>query len=397
MSRVYKQAKSNKWTMEYRDEHGKVVRRTTGTTDKGVAQRILAEEERAVDLRRLGIAAPSPKQSRTPIEDVLARYLSECSMIGNVPEVIDDKRRRLAKVVDWTGIRNLAELTPAMIRGLLDDQLAELARSTRNAYLSHIRGLCDYALRQSPPMLSSNPAKDITPGYRTKRASNLDQGDRRRCLWTPEIPQLLAARPENPYAQLKWDRHRRPLYIVAMGTGFRRSTLNRIEPWMIKLEVANPHIAVPSDLLKSGRRLVMPIRDPSVRESIEMLLRVCSARKPFKQGRPNRWLTKPFAPVPKSDTTFLADITRAGIPRIDEEGRRVVFHSLRATFATQLALNGVPPQVTMELMDHADIKTTLKFYTMVGVTDTSMFMDRMPAIDQAFDSAIGGMRKSMRS
>lgn len=389
MSRVYKQKKSKNYYMEYRDEHGMLVRRTTGTADKSAARAILVREERAVELRRVGVPAASPMRARTPIDDVVDRYLDACDEMGNAPRWVDDKRWRLRKVVAWTGVRDLGELRAETIRGLLEDELAGMSRSTRNAYLSTLRSLCEWAIGER--IIAANPAEGIKPGRRTKRAANLDDRDKRRCLWTPEIPMLLGAEPADPRSRLVWQRHRRPLYVVAMGTGLRRGTLERIEPRMIKLDVANPHINVPGELLKSGRRLIMPVRDPSVRAAIEQLLRTSSAR-----GKRTRWHGQPFAPVPKSDTTFRADIKRAGIPRIDEDGRRVVFHSLRATFATQLALNGFPAQVTMELMDHQDIGTTLRYYTMVGVTESTMFMDRMPAVDRAFDAAVGAMCESMR-
>ena len=40
---------------------------------------------------------------------------------------------------------------------------------------------------------------------------------------------------------------------------------------------------------------------------------------------------------------------------------RVVIHTLRHTFASHLAINGTPIQTIMKLMDHSDIKMTLKY------------------------------------
>ena len=68
-----------------------------------------------------------------------------------------------------------------------------------------------------------------------------------------------------------------------------------------------------------------------------------------------------------------------------------MFHSLRATFATQLALAGVPAQAAMQLLDHSSIQTTLKFYTMVGVSDMAGFMGRLPPLG----SVDVGMAESM--
>jgi integrase len=48
---------------------------------------------------------------------------------------------------------------------------------------------------------------------------------------------------------------------------------------------------------------------------------------------------------------------------LDEQGRRVDFHSLRLTFGTNLVLSGAHPRVVQELMRHSDIRLTMKLYT----------------------------------
>lgn len=380
MGYVYKQKGSPYYTIGFSDENGRKVRKSARTKNKAAATMMLADEERAVELRRLSIAAPSPMQSRTPIMDVIKMYIDECIEMGNSPEWIQDKGWRLNKVVAWTGVRTISELDESALRVVFDVHLRDSARSTRNGYLSIIRGLCEWAIDHQ--MIASNPTLGMTPRRRTKRATNIDQADKRRCLWTHEIPLLLNARPENPVSQRAWDNHRRPVYVIAMGTGLRRTTLAKITSGMIKLDVANPHIAIPGELMKSGRQLNMPVLDKAVRTSIEQLLRRCSSRRVKATGNRKNWADRPFTPVPKSDTTFRSDTERAEIPRVDEDGRLVVFHSLRATFATQLALNGAKAIEVKELMDHQKIETTMKYYTMVGVSETFEAMRKLPSLDQ---------------
>ncbi|MBD3843805.1 MAG: tyrosine-type recombinase/integrase [Campylobacterales bacterium] len=47
--------------------------------------------------------------------------------------------------------------------------------------------------------------------------------------------------------------------------------------------------------------------------------------------------------------------------KISDRKRRVVIHTLRHTFASQLAINGVPIFSIMKLMDHADINQTIRY------------------------------------
>ena len=391
MATLYKQTPTASWTMRYRDEHGREVRKSTRTRNHNAAQMVLNDELRAVELRRLRIAAPSPMQARTPIADVVARHLADALAEGISPAWVRQKRYRLDKVIAWTGVRTIGEITPELVRGLLGQQLAGMKTETRKQYLSILRELCEWAIDQRPPMLAGNPVVGVMP--RRRRRARLEHADReeRRCLWTYEIPMLLSARPEHPVAARNWDRHRRPLYIVAMRTGLRRGTLERITPSMVRLDCANPRMEIPPGIMKSRRAFVMPLVGEQVIENVEHLLRKCSARKPFAKGRPNRWSDRPFGPVPNCERTFAGDLERAGIPLVDEQLRRVVFHSLRATFATQLALAGVPPLVTMELMDHTNIATTQRYYQMVGVDASRRFMGQLPS----FEEAVGRMPTSM--
>ncbi|MBX3357402.1 MAG: tyrosine-type recombinase/integrase [Phycisphaeraceae bacterium] len=64
----------------------------------------------------------------------------------------------------------------------------------------------------------------------------------------------------------------------------------------------------------------------------------------------------------------------------DLEGRVIDLHALRTTLGTQLARAGVTPQVAQRIMRHGDDRTTLKHYTVLGLTDTAAAMDRLPAI-----------------
>ena len=55
----------------------------------------------------------------------------------------------------------------------------------------------------------------------------------------------------------------------------------------------------------------------------------------------------------------------------DADGRVIDLHALRTTLGTQLALEGVAPQIAQRIMRHSDYKTTLLHYTVLGLTDTA--------------------------
>ncbi len=62
-------------------------------------------------------------------------------------------------------------------------------------------------------------------------------------------------------------------------------------------------------------------------------------------------------------------------------------HALRTTLGTQLARAGVAPQIAQRIMRHGDYRTTLKHYTVLGLTDTAGAVERLPGIGSDPDAA----------
>jgi len=64
----------------------------------------------------------------------------------------------------------------------------------------------------------------------------------------------------------------------------------------------------------------------------------------------------------------------------DEDGRVIDLHALRTTLGTKLARAGVAPQIAQKIMRHGDYRTTLKHYTVLGLSDTSKAVGEIPSI-----------------
>ena len=61
---------------------------------------------------------------------------------------------------------------------------------------------------------------------------------------------------------------------------------------------------------------------------------------------------------------------------------------MRTTLGTNLARAGVAPQLAQRITRHADYPTTLKHYTVLGLTDTARAIRQLPTIDTPADDAI---------
>ncbi len=76
--------------------------------------------------------------------------------------------------------------------------------------------------------------------------------------------------------------------------------------------------------------------------------------------------------------TFRKDLEAAGIAASDGQGRRVDFHALRHTLATNLARAGVSPRVAMEMMRHSDMRLTQRTYTDAALLPMTDALEKLP-------------------
>lgn len=75
--------------------------------------------------------------------------------------------------------------------------------------------------------------------------------------------------------------------------------------------------------------------------------------------------------------TFNLDLERVGIARVDENGRIVDRHSLRACFATRLAQAGMELQHAQKLLRHSDPRLTASLYTKVEISDLDGAVEKL--------------------
>lgn len=370
---LYRRAGSHIWQMHFRDEQGRTCRKSTRTADRTAAEIMLARETEAVERRRLGIPAPSPLRAGRPFAELTSTYLAAIERSGLSPKYIRNERSRLERMTAAMRWTRITDMTTASLTRFVEHHLAEHAHKTVKAYVETARLFAAWAMEQRPPILASNPAAGVLPKLRGKAGRVAKQTVyQRRPLWTDEIPRLLTCPPPPTHAAA-WHDQRLPIYAVALRTGYRRSTLAALRVEHVRVDVANPHIRVPPELTKSGRGIVTPIEDPAVLELIERRLALCMA---FHLPRHLRG--RPFCPVPNV-ATLRRDLRRAGIDP-DSGGQVVDFHSFRYSFCVQLALAGVPLLVARDLMDHADIKTTMQVYARAGIIETAMGIRALPKL-----------------
>ncbi len=184
-----------------------------------------------------------------------------------------------------------------------------------------------------------------------------------------------AWRNNQPSLVARWGRgHRVAWYLGAALAGLRRGDLTRLRWSSVNLEERTLTI---SDG-KARRTDVLPIH-PQLAEALEEI-----RPRDLDQAELGRRKVFPHA---VTNQTVTRDFQRAGIGP-DAEGRVADLHALRTTLGTNLARQGVTPQVAQRIMRHADYRTTLACYTVLGLADTSAAVARLPRIGETPETPV---------
>ena len=395
MASIYKRKEDRKrkdkpWMISYTDEN--CQRQTiTGSTDKGVTEEIARAKEAEVCRRKHGLSNAIDDRyhqhgTRTA-EEHFKEYIQHCNHIGMSADTIALKESHVNSVLDYTGGVRLIDIEPnsveAFLRTLRDNNKS--AR-TINHYRADIVAFLNWCVKTG--RLRHNPLSIIP-----KLNEDEDRRRIRRALTQEELSWLLAIAVEQDKNNKNRFTHRYPIYLTAAMTGLRRSELEQLTWSDIDLE--NLAIRVRVEVSKAKREDWIPLH----KQVSETLLRI----RP-ENPDPN---SKVFETVPKI-LTFYKDLARARakwisqaqndtqlkqreksdfLKQIDSQGRVIDMHAMRTTLGTNLALQGVTPQLAQKIMRHSDYKTTLAHYTVLGLVDTNKAVNTLPAITPAIAKA----------
>jgi len=156
--------------------------------------------------------------------------------------------------------------------------------------------------------------------------------------------------------------------MTAGMTGLRTKELKQIEVRDLHLDADEPFVEARASTTKNGKEAKLPLH-PDVVACLRPLLASCA--------RPT---DRVFVGLVPRAHEFYKDLQAAGILQTAPDGKVVHFHSLRYTFATMLALNGVQPRVVMELMRHSDQRLTNKVYTDAGMLPLGESVRNLPSV-----------------
>jgi integrase len=355
-----------------------------GTTDRRVAQTKLAKKLRDFEYEAAGLLAPASvrEAAQRPLNDLCAAFLADMVTQGksdNTLRIYTGALRKVCVACSWKFLR---DVTVQSFREWRND--CGLRPKTMNDYLNVCSRFLRWLRRQRWAL--ENPFEFVDPV--DARASAREY---RRALTPDEVGRLLSSAPHP----------RRVVYLMILETGLRRRELSGLrwadfnlpsgqfacveaasESDAKRAEQTPPGVAlapvapfpadcgasvrVPASIAKNRRTEVLPL-------GADVVAELFTLRKP--DTAPFQTV---FAGIVPEVETFRRDLANAGIPFVDEAGRRVDLHSLRKTFGTALVLSGAHPRVVMQAMRHSDLKLTMKVYTDAGQLPVKQAVARLP-------------------
>lgn len=223
-----------------------------------------------------------------------------------------------------------------------------------NDYLSMLLCFVKWLSAPARKRLTNNPLAGILPAETRGKLKR-----RRRALTLDEIGRLIVNAPR-----------RALVYKATFYLALRRGDAKALRWGDVFLDVLNPYVVTRAETCKGKREDRIPVRADLADE--------LRRHRPVNAGPADRV----FKRVPNMDT-FKADLARAGIPEVDELGRRVDFHAFgRTSPGTILAMNpAISPAVHRKMMRHTDIATTHKYYVDADALNMHVAAESMPTLE----------------
>ena len=337
-----------RWKFRLRPADGKIQDVSLGTSDKQVAEKERGERLQEKEHQRAGLL---PSKSRMDgaqrnLSDHLQDFLGDMRRRGKSEKYLANLDFRVDRLIKECGWNTAKNVSADSFQGWLRGQ-AELKDKTANDYLEAARCFFNWLVKLG--RVGSNPLLSVEK-VKTKDG----KADEVRAFSDDEMIRLLAVAGE-----------RKPVYLMAVHTGLRRSELAALKWDDLHLDALTPFVKVRASTTKNGKAA-----------DIRLLGEVAAALAELK-GKEAHGDGLVFKSVPRIER-FYRDLKKAGIPLQDTFERKAVFHSLRHTFGTNLQRGGVGSRVTMSLMRHSDRRLTDKIYTDENLLGTWAALDNLP-------------------
>ena len=350
----------------YKNEFGKKVFHKIGKKSDGITE-VLAYNKRSefINQVNLGVDPTAHKKKKNIITlNQLAKvYFNDkrCLVCDNCKtfKKMDDKEQLKVSLTDKDlncdtrakkhlrnkynkhleptfGKENIATLKKDDVKKLRQKlQSEDKAHNTINGIIQLMSAIINYSIKDKELKIN-NPCVGVS-----KLSTD---NDRQRYLSTDEVQQLLN--------RLKNDSRALLFVRLALSTGGRLQSILNIK----KIDLDLLHNSITLKDFKNNDTYLGFI-DDQLKDTLQTLSKPLKSNDYMVGSKPT-----PLSANALSVTLrpILNELFNVGLDEKDSKNR-VVIHSLRHTFASHLAINGTPIFTIQKLMNHKDIKMTMRY------------------------------------
>ena len=348
--------KTSTWYLDY--GHGDL--RSTGITDRKIAEQLRAKREAELVLSSHGL--PNPADHRRRLAEYVQEYEAKLAAPGRNEDYVRQTITMIRKIIKACSWRTVASIKAANVNDYAVALREKHAARTVHSHLTAIKGFTRYLVQQGK--LPADPLAGV------KKPSPRREMDRRMLLhdeWR-ELRRTTLAEGEERYGLTPTERIL--LYCTAIQTGLRQNELRNLTHANLFLGSDEPFITCKARVTKNNKDCKQYIK-PDLAAELQAHLnghgRVF-AEMPDKQH---------VAVMLRDDlaaarAAWIKDAQDAGerawreksdfLLATNHAGEVLDFHSLRHTCGAWLALAGCHPKVVQTVMRHSTITLTMDAY-----------------------------------
>lgn len=324
-----------------------------GTSVEGITATYAAKmRAKRTSIDRLKDDAPMViKQKQMTFNEAFELYIKS---IEGKSDTENTKNRYKNHVAPYFANFRIDDITPKVVedfrekaRNKKKDNKTFYAPKTINDWINIVGTVFNFLIAKRDLKLSN-------PAHAAKVEREKIDNDRERYLELKEIDRLwdyLNNRVGTEYRGYVTE-YMKVFLALSLSTGARLSSVLSIAKSDINLDTNT--ISIKNH--KSNRTYHGFIH-PAFKDIIEKRMEQLSPIDYLISGTPN--ILSRNAPYKVFQPIF-DELFNQGL-KPDDRKRRVVIHTLRHTFASQLAIAGTPIYTIMKLMDHADINQTIRY------------------------------------
>lgn len=312
--------KRNIWYVNY-TTNGRRFRVSTGTSNKKLAQVKL--DDLKVKIFRGDMGIPPARTSGASTSKFFGRFIEYCKNNYSHQTLESDlpRLRILQEFFAREGIKDIRSITPGVYEKFESVVLRGRKPKTRRNYLALLKTMLNYAVEWG--ISESNPIAKVKPPKIIKTF---------RFFSEREIARLIKVSDETLKTAI----------IILVNTGIRRGELFHLRWRDVDLKAKKLRVWPYEGFIPKGK-------EP---RSIPLNKVTVTALKKLKQeNRNTEYVFRLYRNIRTLNRGFRESAKKLGLTG--------TLHDLRHTFASHLAMKGIPIPVIQDLLGHSDISTTM--------------------------------------